>query len=129
MVCWQQAKMLYKYRGSLHTRMRTHTPPDEQNQSSGTAELRVVVGCGERCDGRSGCITSHFLPLRPALEGTTVPSANGCFLLLSDTKAMWNGIIGMEGSKMGGHTVQPNRGCALGAIYRSVGARVGLGCR
>ena len=41
MVCWQQAKMLYKYRGSLHTRMRTHTPPDEQNQSSGTAELRV----------------------------------------------------------------------------------------
>ena len=42
MVCWQQAKMLYKYRGSLHTRMRTHTPPDEQNQSSGTAELRVT---------------------------------------------------------------------------------------
>ena len=33
--------MLYKYRGSLHTRMRTHTPPDEQNQSSGTAELRA----------------------------------------------------------------------------------------
>ena len=41
MVCWQQAKMLYKYRASLHTRMRTHTPPDEQNQSSGTAELRL----------------------------------------------------------------------------------------
>ena len=40
--------MLYKYRGSLHTRMRTHTPPDEQNQSSGTAELRVeeVTGTG-----------------------------------------------------------------------------------
>ena len=75
----------------------------------------VVVGGGERCDGRSGCITSHFLPLRPALEGTNVPSANGCFLLLGDTKAMWNGIVGMEGGKMGGHTVQPNRGCALGA--------------
>ena len=44
MVCWQQAKMLYKYRGSLHTRMRTHTPPDEQNQSSGTAELRIRSG-------------------------------------------------------------------------------------
>ena len=43
MVCWQQAKKLYKYRGSLHTRMRTHTPPDEQNQSSGTAELRFIV--------------------------------------------------------------------------------------
>ena len=43
MVCWQQAKMLYKYRGSLHTRMRTHTPPDEQNQSSGTAELRLSI--------------------------------------------------------------------------------------
>ena len=43
MVCWQQAKMLYKYRASLHTRMRTHTPPDEQNQSSGTAELRVCL--------------------------------------------------------------------------------------
>ena len=43
MVCWQQAKMLYKYSGSLHTRMRTHTPPDEQNQSSGTAELRVSI--------------------------------------------------------------------------------------
>ena len=41
MNCWQQAKMLYKYRGSLHTRMHTHTPPDEQNQSSGTAELRL----------------------------------------------------------------------------------------
>ena len=43
MVCWQQAKMLYKYRGPLHTRMRTHTPPDEQNQSSGTAELRSAA--------------------------------------------------------------------------------------
>ena len=51
MVCWQQAKMLYKYRGSLHTRMRTHTPPDEQNQSSGTAELIKL--------SLSPCITSH----------------------------------------------------------------------
>ena len=33
--------MLYKYKGSLHTRMHTHTPPDEQNQSSSTAELRL----------------------------------------------------------------------------------------
>ena len=48
MVCWQQAKMLYKYRGSLHTRMHTHTPPDEQNQSSGTAELRLWGGAGGR---------------------------------------------------------------------------------
>ena len=41
MACWQQAKMLYKYKGSRHTHTHTHTPPDELNQSSATAELRV----------------------------------------------------------------------------------------
>ena len=41
MACWQQAKMLYKYKGSRHTRTHTHTPPDELNQSSGTAQLRI----------------------------------------------------------------------------------------
>ena len=54
MVCWQQAKMLYKYRASLHTRMRTHTPPDEQNQSSGTAELRLTRRQGQRATGPGG---------------------------------------------------------------------------
>ena len=43
MVCWQQAKMLYKYKGSRHTRTHTHTPPDELNQSSGRAELRICL--------------------------------------------------------------------------------------
>ena len=41
MASWQQAKMPYKYKGSRHTRTHTHTPPDELNQSSGTAELRT----------------------------------------------------------------------------------------
>ena len=58
-----------------------------------------------------------------------VPFADGCFLLLSDTKAMWNGIIEMDGNRTGRHTIQPNHGCAMGAIYWTVGARVGLGCR
>ena len=64
MVCWQQAKMLYKYKGSLHTRTHTHTPPDEQNQSSGTAELRVYpyysrsVSCRDRCP----ILLSHLSP-------------------------------------------------------------------
>ena len=43
MACWQQAKMLYKYKGSRHTRTHTHTPTDELNQSSGTAELRYPM--------------------------------------------------------------------------------------
>ena len=35
--------MRYNYKGSRHTRTHTHTPPDELNQSSGTAELRLKI--------------------------------------------------------------------------------------
>ena len=61
---------------------------------------RAVVGgggVGERCDGRS-CAT-HFLLLRAVLQGTNVPFADTCFLLLRDTKAMWKGSIGMAPSQ------------------------------
>ena len=53
-----------------------------------------------------------------APRGTIVPYPDRCFLRLSDTNTMWNGIIGMDGSKMGGHTIQPNRRCDSGAIRR-----------
>ena len=83
----------------------------------------------KRGDGKSRHITGHVSLLLAALEGINVPSADGGFLLLIDSKAVRNGIIGMDGSKMGGHVVQPNPGCAQGAIHRSVDAGVGLGCR
>ena len=58
--------MLYKYRGSLHTRMRTHTPPDEQNQSSGTAELRTTEpGIGRFLMG----IEDHPVGVHDLLDG------------------------------------------------------------
>ena len=72
MACWQQAKMLYKYKGSRHTRTHTHTPPDELNQSSGTAELRfakLLVGDTYGCAGQS----HKFLATNSKVVG-----GNGC---------------------------------------------------
>ena len=58
--------------------------------------------------GMSLATFCFFVPLSRALMFHPRTDAS-----LTNTKAMWNPVIGMDGNKKGGHIVQPNENCYI----------------